>query len=78
MAELTKAELQERAMLIRAHESNCKIEHPSADELGFRLAIMKKLAKCFGLAELRQYGFGPATPTTAPRAGVTAPAKKAA
>lgn len=76
MAELTKAELQERAMLIRAHEANCKIEHPNTDELGFRMAVMKKLGRCFGLAELRQYGFGPATPgTTAPRAGATAPKK---
>ncbi len=49
----TKEELQERAQLIRAHESNCKIEHPSEHELNFRLAVMKKLGECFNLREMR-------------------------
>ena len=49
----TKEDLQERAQLVRIHASNCEIEHPSADELNFRWAIMKKLAACYGLKELR-------------------------
>lgn len=53
MATATKEELQERAQLIRAHEANCKIEHPTAEELNFRLAIMKKLGECFSLREMR-------------------------
>lgn len=53
MATATKEELQERAQLIRAHEANCKIEHPNEQELNFRLAIMKKLGECFNLREMR-------------------------
>jgi hypothetical protein len=51
--ELSKEQLTERAQLIRIHEANCKIEYPSADELNFRLAIMKKLGLTLGLRELR-------------------------
>lgn len=40
---VTKEELQERAQLVRIHEANCEIEHPTDQERGFRLAIMKKL-----------------------------------
>lgn len=49
----TKEELQERAQLVRIHEANCQIEHPTADEANFRLAIMKKLAEQYRLRELR-------------------------
>jgi hypothetical protein len=49
----TKEQLQERAQLVRIHEANCQIEHPSVMELNFRLAIMKKLAAEYGLKELR-------------------------
>lgn len=68
MPTVTKEELQERAQLIRAHEANCKIEHPTADELNFRLAIMKKLGECFSLREMRSKEItGPAkAPTSAP------------
>ena len=50
----TKEELQERAQLVRIHEANCQIEHPTADEMNFRLAIMKKLGEQYGLRELRK------------------------
>lgn len=50
---LTKEQLQERAQLVRIHEANCQIEHPSLIELHFRLAIMKKLAAEYELKELR-------------------------
>lgn len=49
----TKEELQERAQLVRTHEANCKIEHPSVDEANFRLAVMKKLGVLYGLKEMR-------------------------
>ena len=49
----TKEELQGRAQLVRIHEANCGILFPSAEETGFRLAIMKKLAQDLGLRELR-------------------------
>jgi hypothetical protein len=49
----TKEELQERAYLIRAHEANCKIEHPTDEERAFRMAVMKKLGVAFGLREMR-------------------------
>lgn len=48
-----KDELVERAQLIRVHEANCKIEHPNAEELAFRMAIMKKLGEAYSLRELR-------------------------
>ncbi len=50
---LTKEQLQQRAQLVRIHEANCAIEHPSPMEQNFRLAIMKKLAGEYGLRELR-------------------------
>lgn len=49
----TKEELQERAQLVRIHEANCHIEHPTADEQNFRLAIMKKIGASYNLRELR-------------------------
>lgn len=54
----TKEELQERAQLVRIHEANCAIEHPSAQELAFRMAIMKKLGTTYGLAEMRKVEIG--------------------
>jgi hypothetical protein len=50
---LTKEQLQERAQLVRIHEANCHIEHPTPLELNFRLAIMKKLAADYSLREFR-------------------------
>ncbi len=50
---MTKEQLQERAQLVRIHEANCQIEHPTIIELAFRLAIMKKLALEYELKELR-------------------------
>lgn len=64
MATLTKEELQERAQLIRIHEANCGIEHPSIDEANFRVAIMKQIGTRFGLRELRDKVItGPVTQT---------------
>lgn len=61
----TKEELQERAQLIRIHEANCEIEHPTVDEANFRIAIMKKIGKVFNLGELRPLAItGPVTTTT--------------
>lgn len=53
MPTATKEELQERAQLVRVHEANCQLEHPTPDEMNFRLAIMKKLGECYALKELR-------------------------
>ena len=65
---ITKEELQERAQLVRVHEANCQIEHPSPDELNFRLATMKKLAECYSLRELRNKEItGPAPRMPAPQ-----------
>ena len=50
---ITKEELQERAQLVRLHEANCHIEHPTADELNFRLAVMKRIGLGFALKEVR-------------------------
>lgn len=50
---VTKEELQERAQLVRIHEANCQIEHPTPEEANFRVAIMKQLGREFGLKELR-------------------------
>lgn len=50
---LTKEELQERAQLVRIHEANCQIEHPTPLELQFRMAIMKKLGLEYDLREVR-------------------------
>lgn len=49
----TKEELQERAQLVRIHEANCHIEHPTPDEANFRIAIMKQLGTAYKLRELR-------------------------
>lgn len=54
MPPATKEELQERAQLVRVHEANCQIEHPTPDEAAFRFAIMKKLAESYQLRELRR------------------------
>ncbi len=56
---LTKEQLQERAQLVRIHEANCAIEHPTQTELAFRLAIMKKLAAEYDLKELRTATIAP-------------------
>lgn len=63
---ITKEELQERAQLVRIHEANCHIEHPTVDEANFRIAIMKKLGLEFALRDVRaaQIG-GPVTATAA-------------
>ncbi len=50
---MSKDQLQERALLVRIHEANCAIEHPTSTELNFRLAIMKRIAAQFSLRELR-------------------------
>jgi hypothetical protein len=61
----TKEQLQERAQLVRIHEANCAIEHPTEQELSFRLAIMKRIAADYELKELRTATLQPAA---APRA----------
>lgn len=48
----SKEELQERAQLVRIHEANCSIEHPSDEERAFRSAIMRKLGVEYGLREM--------------------------
>ncbi len=63
---LTKEELQERAQLVRIHEANCAIEHPTSQELSFRLAIMKRIAVDYDLKELRTATLQPA-PAPRPR-----------
>lgn len=50
----TKEELQKLAQLVRVHEANCKLEHPTPQELSFRLAIMKQLGVGFNLSEMRK------------------------
>jgi len=50
---MTKEQLQERAQLVRIHEANCQIEHPTAEEANFRIAVMKLLGREFSLRELR-------------------------
>ena len=50
---MTKEQLQERAQLVRIHEANCQIEHPTPDEANFRIAVMKLLGREFALKELR-------------------------
>lgn len=65
----SKEELTERAQLVRIHEANCHIEYPSADELKFRLAIMKRIGVALSLRELRPAQFtGPAATVTRPPA----------
>lgn len=51
---LQKEELQERAQLVRIHEANCKIEHPSPEEANFRLSVMKLLGATYRLREMRK------------------------
>jgi hypothetical protein len=59
---ITKEELQVRAQLVRIHEANCQIEHPTPQEANFRIAIMKQLGREFALKELRATSItGPAT-----------------
>jgi hypothetical protein len=71
---LEKEELQERAQLVRVHEANCEIEHPTPDELNFRFATMKAIADRFGLRCLKDKVItGPATLTKPP---VPCPGKK--
>jgi len=50
---MTKEQLQERAQLVRIHEANCQIEHPTVEEANFRIAVMKLLGREFALRELR-------------------------
>lgn len=50
---VAKEELQERAQLVRIHEANCQIEHPSPEEANFRMATMKALARMLDFKELR-------------------------
>ena len=60
---VTKEELQERAQLVRIHEANCQLEHPSPEEMNFRIAIMKQLGTAYQLRELRDKQItGPAQP----------------
>jgi len=49
----TKEQLQERAQLVRIHEANCQLEHPTPEEANFRIAIMKQLGREFALKEPR-------------------------
>ncbi len=66
MPTATKEELQERAQLVRIHEANCQLEHPSPTEMNFRIAIMKKIGAAYGLKELQDKQItGPAQPTPA-------------
>ena len=58
----SKEELTERAQLVRIHEANCAIDYPTADELKFRFAIMKKLAAGLGLQELKHATIGAPAP----------------
>ncbi len=55
---MEKEVLQSRAQLVRIHEANCQIEHPTPEEQAFRMAIMKKLALEYGLRELRTATIG--------------------
>jgi len=75
---ITKEELQERAQLVRIHEANCQIEHPTDQDTAFRLAIQKKLALEYNLRELRAMSFGPApaAPVAAQRPMAAAPSGK--
>jgi hypothetical protein len=60
----TKEELQERAQLVRIHEANCQLEHPTPEESNFRIAIMKQLGTAYQLRELRDKQItGPVQPT---------------
>jgi hypothetical protein len=50
---VTKEELQERAQLVRIHEANCGIEHPTEEQQRFTSVTMRALADCFGFKALR-------------------------
>lgn len=66
--EMKKEELQERAQLVRIHEANCNIDHPTPDEANFRLAIMKCIAQRYSLREYRDATIeGPNRQTSPPR-----------
>lgn len=39
--------------IVRIHEANCQIDFPTEIEHNFRIAIMKRMAKDLGLAELK-------------------------
>jgi len=62
MKELTKEDLQERAQLIRVHEANCEIEHPTDQEIAFRNATMRKIAMLFGYNEVKGFEMVERTP----------------
>ncbi len=49
----SKEELQERAQLVRIHEANCQIEHPSETELRFRRATMLKIADTYNFKSVK-------------------------
>lgn len=50
---IEKEQLSERAQLVRLYEASCKIEFPTAHELNFRLALMKRIGVSFGLKEMQ-------------------------
>ena len=64
---LTKEQVQERAHLVRIHESNCEIEFPTPEEANFRIAIMKQLGREFGLKEIRSTTVAGPVSLTTPR-----------
>jgi hypothetical protein len=62
MKELTKEDLQERAQLIRVHEANCGIEHPTDEERAFRSATMRKIAESFEFRTVKGFEMVERTP----------------
>jgi len=74
---LSKEQLQERAQLVRVWEAACKIEHPTPDELNFRIACAKQIGMAFGLRAMRAVQIAgpasaqpqPARPTAAQPSG---------
>ena len=58
----SKEELQERAQLVRIHEANCGLDHPTEEELRFRIAIMRQLGDSYKLREMRNREVGGPTP----------------
>lgn len=50
---VSKEELQERAQLVRIHEANALIQHPTANEANFRWATMKALAARYGFSQFK-------------------------
>jgi hypothetical protein len=68
MAEKTiqdKQEAQERAYLVRLHEANCSVEHPSESQEAFAQAVRIAVAHAFGFARFR--GVRLVADTVAPR-----------